>query len=538
MSRRGLKYADPSVIIAANPTARRTEADVSTPRTRPPEASRRERDLAILLGGLALVVGLITSWHYHAAGLTLAHYDAKAHLVVARRIIDSLTPGWQQIGGVWLPLPHLLNLLPVQIDAFYRSGASGVAISVAAFALGCAAAAHIVLAATGSRLGAALTVAVTALNPNLLYLQATPMTEPLLLALVMGSVWQLIVWVQGGGGLNAWRPGLLLALACMARYEAWPVTSVALGASAFALYRQTGRARFAMVRTGRVALYPLAAIAWFILHSRITTAQWFTHTGFFIADNLAMGDPLRSAVQVWWGTHQLSGYGLTLAATLAVAVVVVHAVRDRRQASLFIALAPLAAAALPWYAFMQGHPFRIRYMVPLVAASAVAIGLGIGLLANRARQVGTLCVVLLAAIELRPWDTGSPMVVEAQWDTNASRERRNVTACLARDYRGDKILASMGSLAHYMQETSAAGLAIRDYVHEGNGPIWDATIARPQTFVGWILVEERAEGGDILAARGRTNPAFLDGFTRVCEGGGVALYRRRPDRLLDAQNRR
>ncbi len=151
-------------------------------------------------------------------------------------------------------------------------------------------------------------------------------------------------------------------------------------------------------------------------------------------------------------------------------------------------------------------------MVPLVAASAVAIGLGVGVLPNRARQVGTLCVVLLAAIELRPLDTGSPMVVEAQWDTNASRERRQVTACLARDYRGDKILASMGSLAHYMQETSAAGFAIRDYVHEGNGPIWEASIARPQAFVGWILVEERAEGGDILAARGRSNPAFLEGF--------------------------
>ena len=51
-----------------------------------------------------------------ALGLTLAHYDARAHLVVARRILDSLMPGWQQVGAVWLPLPHLLNMLPVQID--------------------------------------------------------------------------------------------------------------------------------------------------------------------------------------------------------------------------------------------------------------------------------------------------------------------------------------------------------------------------------------------------------------------------------------
>ena len=60
--------------------------------------------------------------------MTLSHYDARGHLIVARRIIDSITPGWQQIGAVWLPLPHLLNMLPVQIDVLYRTGASGIAL--------------------------------------------------------------------------------------------------------------------------------------------------------------------------------------------------------------------------------------------------------------------------------------------------------------------------------------------------------------------------------------------------------------------------
>ena len=67
--------------------------------------------------------------------LSLSHYDAKAHLVVARRIFDSLTPSWEQIGAVWLPLPHLLNALPVQIDWMYRTGASAIAISIVSFAV-------------------------------------------------------------------------------------------------------------------------------------------------------------------------------------------------------------------------------------------------------------------------------------------------------------------------------------------------------------------------------------------------------------------
>jgi hypothetical protein len=52
--------------------------------------------------------------------------------VVARRIFDNLMPGWQQIGAVWLPLPHVLNMFPVQVDDWYRNGASGIAISVLA----------------------------------------------------------------------------------------------------------------------------------------------------------------------------------------------------------------------------------------------------------------------------------------------------------------------------------------------------------------------------------------------------------------------
>src|SRR5215467_8283210 len=95
----------------------------------------RFRAILLLVAAAALAGGAAAAFRYHQLGLTLSHYDARGHLIVARRVIDSITPGWQQIGAVWLPLPHLLNLFPVQIDAFYRSGASAVAMSIASFAL-------------------------------------------------------------------------------------------------------------------------------------------------------------------------------------------------------------------------------------------------------------------------------------------------------------------------------------------------------------------------------------------------------------------
>ena len=51
-------------------------------------------------------VGAAAATYYAMQGLTLSHYDARAHIVVARRVTDSLTPGWRQFGAVWLPRPQ------------------------------------------------------------------------------------------------------------------------------------------------------------------------------------------------------------------------------------------------------------------------------------------------------------------------------------------------------------------------------------------------------------------------------------------------
>ena len=79
-------------------------------------------------------------------------------------------------------------------------------------------------------------------------------------------------------------------------------------------------------------------------------------------------------------------------------------------------------------------------------------------------------------------------------------------------------MASMGSLGHYMQELSSAGFSVRDFLHEGNGDIWLAALDGPRPFVGWMLIEEKAEGGDMLAHIARENPRFSTG-SRACAKG-------------------
>src|ERR1700690_3223003 len=74
----------------------------------------------------ALSAGAIA--FFYSKGCLLYYGDATAHINVARRILDSRTPGWEQVGTVWLPLPHLLMVPFVGIDSVWIGG---LAVSIA-----------------------------------------------------------------------------------------------------------------------------------------------------------------------------------------------------------------------------------------------------------------------------------------------------------------------------------------------------------------------------------------------------------------------
>src|SRR5262245_42383926 len=493
------------------------------------------------LAVLAASVGTAVAIHYHRLGLTLTHYDARAHLVVARRIFDSVTPGWQQIGAVWLPLPHLLNSIPVQIDAFYRTGFFAIAISILSLSLAASAIGWIVARLTDSHWAGAVAAGVFVLNPNVLYLQSTPMTEPLLMALTLAAISMLIAWCDarnqtpGGtsepdavrkpdGHVSVAMVGWAFTLACMTRYEAWPVTAAALTGAIWVRWRQQSPFGRAIRDVLPIAIYPALSIVAFTVFSRIVTGAWFAN-GFFVPENTAKGHPYDALAEIAWGVRALSGYGLLTVALVGAGLLLVQGLLSKRQAIAVLPSALAATAALPWLAFLDGHPYRIRYMVPLIAAQAVFAGSLAGAW-KRLLPVAVVGLALDAADDRRPLDRSAPMVVEAQWDRPNIVARDRVTDYLVANYHGETVMASMGSLGHYMQDLSRAGFSIRDFLHEGNGDIWLTALENPRPFAGWLLIEEQAEGGDMLAKRARENPRFLTGFSRVSEAAGVALYRR------------
>ena len=77
------------------------------------------------------------------------------------------------------------------------------------------------------------------------------------------------------------------------------------------------------------------------------------------------------------GLVQLTGPALPWLACVSAIAIVWTFVRSRSHAAdSIVTLALAAAAALPLVRVLKGHPLRIRYDVPLVAAAAALTGVG------------------------------------------------------------------------------------------------------------------------------------------------------------------
>ena len=166
-------------------------------------------------------------------------------------------------------------------------------MAVAAWAL-----ARFSVRTTGSVVGGAAGAALLMLNPNLLYLQSTPMTEPLLLATCLLAIALTAEWVDADGTAGTRAAGWAIVAACMTRYEAWPVCGALIALAWLALLRRGQPLGASLRRTIRLATYPAIALVLFSANSRWTTGTWFVPAGFFVPENEALGNATLAFAQV------------------------------------------------------------------------------------------------------------------------------------------------------------------------------------------------------------------------------------------------
>ncbi len=233
----------------------------ASPAARESGASWAECTAALSL--LALAAGLALAW-FLTHDYLLYFGDAQAHLNIARRIIDSKMPGYEQIGTVWLPLPHLLMIPFVGNDEWWRSGLAGGIPASACFVAAGLFLFGAVRRTFDSSAAAFAALGLFALNPNLLYLQSTPMTESFYFAGLLGLVYFVVLFGQTGSWLAVLGAAAASNFASLTRYEGWFLIPFA----ALAILAAGGRRRFsAALLFGFLAslgpLYWLAHNYWF-----------------------------------------------------------------------------------------------------------------------------------------------------------------------------------------------------------------------------------------------------------------------------------
>jgi hypothetical protein len=153
----------------------------------------RDTWLLLLIGTCVSLASFL--WYFRHDQILL-YGDAVAHIAIARRVFDSITPGILQLGSVWLPLPHVLMLPFVISQSLWRSGAGASVLSMIAYIVGVLGIFRLVRTGLRQttiprrtvRVGAWLAAVLYLANPNLIYLQATAMTEPLYLALFIWAI--------------------------------------------------------------------------------------------------------------------------------------------------------------------------------------------------------------------------------------------------------------------------------------------------------------------------------------------------------------
>ena len=267
---------------------------------KPQPIPRWDRDTT-LVSQIAAGASLLAFLFYFRRGDLLLYGDAVAHINIARRVFDSQTPGLLQLGTVWLPLPHLLMIPFLVSDSAWQTGIGGSVPSVCAYVLGAAGVFRLVRGALRScsaaepeaRMVAWLAAAIYAANPNLVYLQATAMTEPLYLALFLWAVVHFSEFVQAwrGASLDAraarsslTKCGLCVAGACLTRYDGWLLAAV-IGLATLILVLRS--------QDSRQTLRP--ALAKFVLLIAAAPALWLGYNALIYRNPLEFANGPYSA---------------------------------------------------------------------------------------------------------------------------------------------------------------------------------------------------------------------------------------------------
>ena len=520
---------------------------------------------AARVAGLAVLVSLSSFLYYSQRGDLLLYGDAVAHINIARRVFDSLTPGLLQLGTVWLPLPHLLMIPFLWSNKMWQNGAGGSIPSMIAYVLGVAGIFRLVggLLESDVRTKPAAAVGAWAAafaygaNPNLIYMQAAAMTESLYLALF---VWAAVYFAEfirslqknhpqedeDGRRTRAARTPLMRCAWCLAgaeltRYDGWFLAgAMGLTVIVIALRRWQNRT--------------LQAVAVkFLLGIAVVPVLWLAYNRVVYGNALefANGPYSAKAIEQRVGAPNPALHNAGVAAiyflksaqlnmsvgnwgrfwlTAAFVALVLGAWKLRAQSApmlllwvplLFYALS-IAYGSVPlhvytWWPFAT---FNQRYglqLLPMFAVSAGVLAAFVFLVGWRGRHGGKLVAVILALVVgsyASVWRAQPQCLKEGQsnWEIRHTLNSA-VQRVVERLPRNSRFLMDLGEHVGVMEQ---AGIPLRQVVNnENHRPwkrptdpegLWERALADPPRYVDFVIA---FDGDPVDQEANKTNLTVL-----------------------------
>lgn len=488
---------------------------------------------------LASILSIVTWYFSFTNNYVLTYNDAASHLNISRRVVDSLTPGLAQIGTVWLPLPHLLTLLFSWNDFLWHTGFAGSIVSMVAYVLSVYFLFKMIYVITENNWAAVVGAAVMALNPNFLYLQTTPMTEPLLVMTIVMALYFLAKYLKTNAINDLILSSVFVSGATLVRYDGWflficlsvmvPVWIAALRgrrraeSNSILFWTSSGFGILLWLGWNRMIFGdPL----YFMRGPYSAAAQQKVLKS--VGQLPTEGDVYISTTYFMWAIINNNGMWLSIAG-LAALLLLPFLMKSRRM--WLIVLGVLCIVFFNVLALYIGQSamnvpqapkdpglFNIRY--GMMALPAIALVLGIVSVQPVVRWIVVLVLLFQSVLFVR---AGTPVALaDGLHGLKNTYYTVEASKWLRENYEGGLILTSLASHDAFV---ARARMPMKLYIHEGTREYWTDALKNPGENVEYIAVLTFPPDSVYRALR--RNPTFKYKYEVVHRYGKFEIYKRK-----------
>ncbi|WP_285247172.1 glycosyltransferase family 39 protein [Pseudarthrobacter sp. efr-133-R2A-89] len=486
-----------------------------------PAAGRRVPGTAAI-AVVAAAVGFLACLYTTGQGSNLDYSDAQSHLTIARRVFDSKAPGFEQLGTVWLPMPHLL-LMPFIINLWmFSSGWGACVLGIIALAATASGLYRICARLGYGRTGRLAAVLVLLANPAVLYTYTTALTEPVLLMCLVAGMAGLAHWATSRRRMSAGElavfAGIPSGAAVLSRYEGW---ALVLTGTLFVLVTELRRSRQWSEATKMAAAYamvPAAAVLWWLsynwaIYGNPLEFMFGQYSAYAQQKNITDGGLLPTkgnlGLTLWtfhWSLLETLG-AVVLAAAACGALVVVYR-RGLATSTLLVAVtgSAYAFALLSLYlgqtAINNDHSlpstwWNNRFALTALPLAAVLVAAFVHQVTRRRRtRSWVVAFLLLALAGQNAWwlqDPAGRMAILAEGRMSHDSNTYSFAAArwLKQHYDGGGILLDESARGNAV--LPMMGIPLANIYNRAAGDHFGPALQDPAKYAKWVLVNVEGE---------------------------------------------